>query len=244
MNPPLLVALGLAGPNAPRLVQLLGAGGKTTSMYALCGALHARGERALSTTTTRILEPTAAQSPALVLMEEHDELPRSLDGALAQHGHVTLARARLPGGKLAGVAPVLLRELLARDPALRIVAECDGAQGRSLKAHAAHEPVLLDEPSLAVAVVGLDALGAPLDDGMVHRAPLLAQRLEEPLGAPLTPAIIARAVEGYLERIPSRCTAALLLTKPNPERRLGAERIARALEVASRTEAYALNAKR
>ncbi len=230
MSRALLTALGLAGPDAPRLVQLIGAGGKTTTMFALSAALRATGARVVSTTTTRILRPRREQSPALLLLEDHSEPWPALDRELASQGHVSVARAALPGGKLAGLEPGELARLLERDASLRVVCECDGAQGRPLKAHAAHEPVLLDRPGVVVAVVGLDALGAPLDDARVHRASLLAERLGRPLGSILDPSAIAGAVEGYLERIPPRCRPALLLTQWTPERAPAAMAIARALD--------------
>lgn len=229
MSGSLLAALGLGLPGAPRLVQLIGGGGKTTAMFTLAHELVETGAQVLTTTTTRIYAPSAEQSPALILTHEDPDPRRSLDAALTQHGHATVARARLPGGKLAGLGTDQVDALLEGDPSRHIVAECDGSAGRSLKAHAPHEPVLSTAPSLVIAVVGLDILGAPLDDVHVHRAALLSRRLGLPLGSALDTAAVAAAIAAYLERIPPQASTALLLTKLTPER----EPAARALAGAS-----------
>ena len=217
----LLPLLGLDVPNAPRLVQIMGAGGKTTLMYALAHGLQAQGQRVLSATTTRIMAPTVEQSPAIVLARDHDDLPLGVSRALERRGHATLAQDRAPGGKLVGVAPEVLDALLARDPGLFIVAECDGAAGRSLKAHRPHEPVLSDGVSLVIMVVGLDVIGAPLDDALVHGPALLAQRTGLAVGTTLTPGDVARAIageDGYLDQVPAAARCALWTSKLTPER--------------------------
>ncbi len=221
----LLEALGLDASEAPRLVQIIGGGGKTTLMFRLAAALQTLGDRVVTTTTTRIRAPSPEESPALLL---EDELG-GLEAALSLLGHVTVVGHRRPDGKLRGVSPGLLTALLTRHPRWRVVAECDGSAGRSLKTHAAHEPVLAEGPSLVVCVVGLDALGAPLDDAHVHRSALLAERLGVPMGTLLDVDSVVRAVALYHQRIPPQASTAVFLTKLTPARRELARELARAL---------------
>ena len=228
----LLEALDLCCVDAPRLVQLIGAGGKTTTMYAIAQALALRGSRVVSTTTTLIGPPRVAQSPALLLADDCEDLCTDLDVMLREHRQVTIAQRRLGAWKLAGMPPAQLDALIARDSALIVVAECDGAAGRALKAHAHHEPVLSHAPSLVVAVVGLSVIGKPLNADHVHRAALLARRLELSLGAPVDIDTVVGAVAGpggYLTQLPPAATAALLLTQHTPERAPAAQRLAQAL---------------
>ncbi len=231
MSAALLAALGLDKRDAPRLVQLMGAGGKTTAMYALAKALQAEGRRVVTTTTTRILPPDPSQSHALLMADELE----GLEPALSLFGHATIAAERLGDGKLSGITTEQLEDLLARHPLWHVIAECDGSKGRSLKAHAPHEPVLADIDSLVVAVVGLDIIGAPLDEQHVHRAPLLAEHLGVPLSTTLDAPLVARAVGLYLERIPPAAERAVLLTKLAPEREAKARDLALALRALSGT---------
>ena len=54
--------------------------------------------------------------------------------------------------------------------------EADGAKGLPCKAPAAHEPVLLPQSDILLAVAGLSALGRPLEQ-VCFRAPLAAALL-------------------------------------------------------------------
>ncbi len=168
--------------------------------------------------STRIFPPTPAQSPVTLLSEEGHPLRPRLARALALHGHVTVATARSPEGKLIGLEPRALEALMSADPTLRVIAECDGAAGRPLKAHASHEPVLCATSSLVLVLVGLDALDAPLDERRVHRPELLARRLGVPLGIPLGAELLTQAIcgpEGPLERVGAHGRRALVLGKPD-----------------------------
>lgn len=189
-----------------RAVQLIGAGGKTSLMFALAHASLAAGERVITTTTTRIREPGAAESPALVLLGDGDDAFARIADALRAHGHVTVAASRLgTEGKLAGLALEALAALLDAGLADRVIVEADGARGRSLKAHAAHEPALLACGGAVIAVVGADVLGRPLDEAHVHRAMLLAERLGVDAGTPVSPETIVGALlgpGGWLARVP------------------------------------------
>lgn len=228
----LLSVLGLLRDDSPHLVQLIGGGGKTTLMFELAHGLQARGVPVLTTTTTRIGPPQAERSPAVIFANDHDEFLPLLGRTLARHGHATLAQAQGPHGKLLGLSPATLEMLLDWDPRLRVIAECDGSAGRSLKAHGAHEPVLSMAPSLVIAVVGLDILGAPLDDLHVHRAALLARRLVTPLGTPLGISAVAEAIAGpagYLPKLPHTARGAVVLTKLSSDNRGAARTLADAL---------------
>ncbi len=229
---PLVPALGLQHARAPRLVQIIGGGGKTTLMFALAHELRSDGAAVVTTTTTRIWAPSAAHCPALVLTAEHDEVLPALQRALDRWGHVTLGQTVSTDGKLLGVSPAVLEGLQRDHPDLWVIAECDGAAGRSLKAHAPHEPALAQIPSLVIAVLGLDIIGAPLDPVHVHRASLLAARLGLAPGTALGPDALALAVAGpggYLDQLPPAARACLLLTKLDAQREAGARALVDAL---------------
>lgn len=183
---------------------LVGAGGKTTLMYALAAAHVRAGRSVVTTTTTRIRPPEPEQSPCL-LTGEPDPLLARLPAALAGQRHVTVAAAWSEGrDKLCGLAPDDVARLVATRLADVVIVEADGSAGRPLKAHDAHEPALPPGPGDVVAVVGAAAFGAPLDDAHVHRAALAAGRLGLPAGARVTPAIVAALLlhpEGWFARL-------------------------------------------
>lgn len=71
--------LGLC-PGRERIVSIVGAGGKTTLMYALAGEYARRGLRVGAGTTTHILRPAADGRVAVVCDGDPGALERALAG--------------------------------------------------------------------------------------------------------------------------------------------------------------------
>jgi molybdenum cofactor cytidylyltransferase len=87
---------------------------------------------------------------------------------------------------------------------------------RPFKAPAAHEPVIPPETTLVVPVVGADVFGTPLDDAHVHRPELVAALSAAPLGAPITPEIVARVLghpDGGRKGVPRGARVVVLVNK-------------------------------
>lgn len=156
------------------VISLVGAGGKTTLMFALARELASSGEPVITTTTTRILEPSSAET-RLLLEPDEEKMLRLLLRDLGKYKHITLAVERLPSGKLRGVSPDLVTELAGLNEARYIIVEADGAAGRSLKAPGPDEPVIPPGTSLVIPVVGIDAVGCRLTEEAVFRPEIVAR---------------------------------------------------------------------
>lgn len=154
------------------MVALVGAGGKTTLMFALAHALVGMGYCVLTTTSTHIFPPTAQQSPLLVLASDNTA-PALNAKLLHTHRHITLAQGLAHTGKLQGISSLHVDTLAAAHMADYILVEADGAAQHPLKAPAPHEPAVPRSTTLCMAVLGLDAVGQNFDQA-VHRAPLAA----------------------------------------------------------------------
>lgn len=130
---------------------LVGGGGKTTVMYELSAAWAACGRRVLVLTSTHILRPVdgsfAADVPAVQNLWQQ--------GRYAVIGNLELATGKLTA------PPQDLYEALQLQADV-ILCEADGSKHHPCKAPAAHEPVLLPDSDIVLAVVGMDALGCPL----------------------------------------------------------------------------------
>lgn len=150
-----------------RSVALVGAGGKSSLMYALAREMVARHEKVITTTTTKILPPKSDESPWLILLEDDPELI-SLPNHLSEWGHVTVAQSLDHSSrKLQGVSANMIRRCL--DVAGRVLIEADGAAGRPIKAPERWEPVIPDFVDLVIPVVGLDSIGKPATEEWVFR---------------------------------------------------------------------------
>lgn len=153
----------------PRVVAFCGGGGKTTLMYALAHELTALGVPVICSTTTRLFPPHIPDEVlALYLAETHD----LFSSMILERSPVLVAERLLADSsspKLMGLSPQILDALADRFPAAVVLVEADGAAQKPLKAPLPHEPVFPSSTSLAIAVVGLDAIAQPLTHATTHR---------------------------------------------------------------------------
>jgi molybdenum cofactor cytidylyltransferase len=200
---------------ADESVALVGGGGKTTAMFRLAREMGARGGRAITTTTTRIFGAQIALAPAHVPAAEATR--ERVAAALAVHGHVLVIGPTEAGsGKAEGVSLDLFRLLRAWFPDVCILNEADGSRMRPFKAPADYEPVIPPETTLVVPVVGADVFGAPLDAEHVHRPELVSALSGAPMGARVTPAIVARVLahpDGGRKGVPAGARVIVLINK-------------------------------
>lgn len=222
---------------APEVVSFVGAGGKSSAMFRLAGEMTAQGRRVIVTTTTRIAADQIRLSPAFV-STEGGRLPLDdLAAALDRHGQcLVIGRdviERGPGVKKAGIRPEEVDELAARAPALgvdAILIEADGSRMLPAKAPDSHEPALPRSTTLLVPVIGLNALGAPVDEIHVQRADLICKLLHLPAQGParLTPTQMARLLvhpNGGAKDRPSGARFLALLNQVDDPPRLAAARL-------------------
>ncbi len=217
------------------IVAFVGAGGKTTAMFRLADERVARGERVVITTTTRlgVTQAVAASGRSPLHYDASSDFPARLRDALDASLSVIVVGENVDATKVAGVPPAFIDELAALDAVDALIYEADGARMLPFKAPAAHEPVLADSTTLLVPVIGITAIGAPLDDAHAHRAEIAARLAGARLGEPLTPVMAARVIAhpaGGLKNQPHAARVIALLNQVETETQLDAARtIARLL---------------
>jgi probable selenium-dependent hydroxylase accessory protein YqeC len=174
------------------VISLVGGGGKTSLMFQLAHELSMAGESVLTTTTTKIFQPSRDQTARVVLADSAAELLNAAEKLLPQHRHFTAAAGRLASlGKLAGFQPQLIEEIWNAGLFRWIIVEADGAAGRPLKAPADHEPVIAACTRQLVGIVGLSVIGKPLQDRWVFRSALFSLITGRQSGSPITPDAVA-----------------------------------------------------
>jgi probable selenium-dependent hydroxylase accessory protein YqeC len=181
-------ALGLG---AKEVISLVGAGGKTTLMFRLAKELFLGGRNVVTTTTTKILEPTSEETNFLFIDPDEEKIKDFVQGHLDQYRHITLAQEKLESGKLKGVSPNLVIELSRSPGADMIIIEADGAAGRPIKAPRENEPVIPSNTTLVVAILGVDGLENELNVENVFQPERVSKITGIPIGARLTEEAIA-----------------------------------------------------
>jgi len=159
------------------IISLVGAGGKTTLMFALSHELATYEKVVITTTTTKIFTPSSSDTPYLLISREQKEIFDFILKNGNKLRQLTLASEKLANsGKLKGITPELVSQLIKLDPTIYIIVEADGAACRPLKApNPSFEPVIPQDTSLVIPVIGIDALGCELKEQYVFRSEIAAK---------------------------------------------------------------------
>ncbi len=166
-----------------RRIAFVGAGGKTTLMFALAEELCQWGKHVIVTTSTHIQEPEG-----FFLTDS--------DGAGVQNvwkkGKIAVLGTLVEKGKISAPAQNFF-EAMAKSADVVLV-EADGSRGLPIKVPAVYEPVLSAQENLVVGVAGIDAWGQPLGK-CCHRSELAAAVLGKNLQDKITADDFARVLQ-------------------------------------------------
>lgn len=208
-------------PESGGVVSLVGAGGKTTLMFRLAKEISEGGESVLTTTTTKIMMPAKEKSARVIVSSRLEQVIAEAKDLLKNSFHVTAGREHiLPENKLIGFDPDAVRKLWESGLFRWILVEADGAAQRPLKAPAGHEPVIPECSTHVVVVIGLDAVGQPLEEKRVFRSEVYSQVTGVPLGSPVTERSVAEIVlndNGMMKGSPSAAMRCVFLNKADNE---------------------------
>jgi len=207
-------------PDYP-LISLVGAGGKTTTMYTLARELAQKGKRVITTTTTQIFTPTADETEELIIEAEISLLLNKVQVAWNHHRHITVAASVNERGKLMSLHPDIVLQLIQIGGADAVIIEADGARHRQIKAPAHYEPVIPTETNVALLLMSAEAINQPLSEAIAHRPERIAAVTGIDIGGMLTPDVIARLMtseNGALKDIPENAKTYLLVTHATRDR--------------------------
>ena len=173
---------------------LVGGGGKTTVMYELAAAWADCGRKVLVLTSTHILYPADGSFAADAA---------AVQDLWQQGRYAVIGTPEAATGKLTAPPQGLYNEL--QPQADVILCEADGSRHLPCKAPAAHEPILLPDCDMVLAVAGMDALGRQL-----------AQACQRPQ---LAAALLDCSLDSIIDE---QMLAALLLSEQGARKNVGA----------------------
>ena len=150
-------------------VALVGAGGKTTLLFALAEELQRTGKRVLVSTTTKLWHREALRASDLLFADQEPEWRGKLEKGLKKKACLFLAQTLLDSGKVQGIAPSHADDLYAKGIMDYLLLEADGAAGHPVKAPVGREPVIPNSATKVVAMLGLEALGKRLEPEVAFR---------------------------------------------------------------------------
>lgn len=220
------------GVQAGEMVSLIGAGGKSTTLFRLAKELRQKGGKILVTTTTKIFKPDKPHVERLFLVED-------VDAFIAESQNIPRPVIIGAGygvdeeGKLLGLPAAWLDEIEKSAAFDGILVEADGAASRLFKVPSEMEPVVPKLSNLVVWLMAIKVMGKPLDANSVHRAERAVALLGVPPGTILNQERIVQLVahrDGCLKSIPAASRKVALINQADsPEEIEAAQKLARAL---------------
>ena len=182
-------------------------------MFALAKELAEKGHSVITTTSTKIRYPKKEQSGNISI----GYFPKKLE----KGQHITIAKEVSDiKHKLVGYSAEEIDKVYESNVADYILVEADGSAGRSIKAHADHEPVVSKKAHLVIAVVGIDCLGKPINDENVHRAELFCKILQREPGSLITGDDIDKILfhpKGYFKNTGKNSDRGIFISKVKSE---------------------------
>lgn len=194
------------------LISIVGAGGKSTILFALGRNLAVPSGRVILTTTTKmavdqITEPTCRSS-----------VPAEVETALEPGRPLFVVTGEVPG-KVTGPGPDAVDRLFTETTADHVIVEADGARSMLIKAPAAHEPVLPSLSTTVIVLAAIDAIGRPISE-IAHRpdhvATIAGVGIDDPLAIEGAAAVLLHE-GGGLKGIPSAARVVMAIARVTPD---------------------------
>ncbi|MGI9648420.1 MAG: selenium cofactor biosynthesis protein YqeC [Acidimicrobiia bacterium] len=201
--------IDLFGVGSRELVSFTGGGGKTTLLLGLGRELAGRGDRVVLTTTTK-LGLDQASDTSVCWTDDTAAIGLALEEA-----RQVFVLSERDDHKVRGFDPQDVSRIYEHVSPAHVLVEADGSRGRPLKAPDPHEPVVPEATTLAVVVLGIDAIGRPIAEG-AHRparvAALTGKGVDDVID-PETAAAVISNPDGGLKGIPESCRVVVAVTK-------------------------------
>lgn len=155
------------------VVSFVGAGGKTSLIFAWARELTAEGKKVVVTTTTHMLHPAFAEDiyagRAIIYYQNYSVKPDEdfshIDSLLNEHRLLLLGTKDIENERKIVAAPSEIMNYAVKVADV-ILIEADGSRQMPLKWPKEHEPVVPEYTDLSICVAGLSSMGRPLDEAM------------------------------------------------------------------------------
>ncbi len=199
------------------VVAIVGAGGKTTTLFRLGRELPGP---VFITTTTHLGIEQRKLADRHIIVPENGSIESSLEKTTEK---VTLfsgpaaADGRLPG---IGSANLEMLKDYCQENGIPLLIEADGARGLALKAPGPHEPVIPEGVSDVIVVAGMQGIGRQLTGEVVHRPELFSIASGLAVGELISPEAVAKMLlnpEGGLKNIPRTARPIALLNQADTD---------------------------
>lgn len=202
------------------IISLVGAGGKSSTMYRLSKEIKANKKKVLITTTTAIFYPFEDQYDYIIVSKNFEETIKELK-KIPDETITVLGSSVIEDSKLKGISKEWVDLIYQKKLFDCILVEADGSKRRPIKAPAYYEPVVPDSTNILIGVIGFDCYGKIIEERWVHRPEILIDIANKNLGSVIDKDVIVKLVlakDGLFKNSPQKSSKSLLLNKILDER--------------------------
>lgn len=189
------------------LISIVGAGGKTTTIYQLSKALKNKNSL-LMTTTTAMFHPHEHVDQLFYHQLPLQAYPYQTVGFFEDY-----IQAK---DKMIGISCKRLSQIKQDYAFDYILNEADGARRKPIKCYADYEPAIPEESDLVLILIGADALGQVLSENIAHRLNEFSRVTGLQVGQTITPDTLVKLLsseDGFLKGIPEHAQAYVIINK-------------------------------
>lgn len=155
------------------VVAIIGAGGKTSLLFALAKEAKTLGKNVLVTTTTHMWQLSKGQYDLIDLSGCYNfNIDNNSCGSVCVGGLVANDHAKMTAGDLSRLEKVITDFDL-------VLIEADGAAGKPLKGWKENEPVVPHFTTHTLGVIDISSVGMTINDKHVHRLEIFRRLMED-----------------------------------------------------------------
>ena len=197
------------------LISIVGAGGKTTLLYSLAKELRKSNKKILLSTTTHIFIPPKDIYDDMYINSDRKALLKYAE-SIRNNGIYVLGSQITDEGKIKGIDISLVDELFNLQVFDFIIVEADGSKRKPIKAPAGWEPVVPEQTTINIGVIGLDSIGMTANEENVHRLDEFCSITQCSPGDEINEVMIAKLIDhpqGLFKNTPTQAKKVVLLNK-------------------------------
>jgi len=201
--------------NKKQLISIVGAGGKTTLLYRLSKELRECDKRILLSTTTHIFIPPKDIYDDMYINCDRKALLKYAE-SIRNNGIYVLGSQITEEEKIKGIDISLADELFNLQIFDFIIVEADGSKRKPIKAPAEWEPVVPEQTTMTIGVIGLDSIGMTANEKNVHRLDEFCSITQCSPGDEINEVMIAKLIDhpqGLFKNTPTQAKKVVLLNK-------------------------------
>lgn len=190
------------------LISVVGAGGKTTTVFQLANQLK-KEATVLVTTTTAMFHPHDRVNQ--VYYKTLPNIQYNTNEVIALYDSYTCEK-----DKVSGLQDQQVNQITQDGIFDYIINEADGARRRPLKCYAPHEPVIPESSHIVLVVIGADAIGKVLSENIVHRIDQFSEVSKLKIGDIITTDALINLLthkKGFLKGLPESASVYVLINK-------------------------------